>query len=239
MIKNIFLTLTFTAMKSDAQIQQDVLAQIKWDPLLTGADIKITVSMGVVTLSGQVDTYQKKLDAEKEARKVAGVRAIAENIQVGTSSFHQKSDTEIAQSVLLALNWHTSIPEEKIKIKVENGTVTLEGEVEWAYQRESAREIIASLEGVRSVINLLTLSYKVTPKDLKQKIHAAFHRSASLDASKIQVVVLENEVILKGKVRSIAEKEDAEKVAWAAPGILKVDNKLELLELEEEPYYSF
>jgi osmotically-inducible protein OsmY len=225
-------------MKTDAQIQQDVIDQIKWNPLLNASEIGVAVKNGVVTLSGQVDTYQKKLEAEKEAKKIAGVRAIAEDIHVGISPSSQRTDAEIAEAVINALKWHTSIPQENIQVKVEDGFVTLDGEVEWEFQRESAKNAVINLTGVRSVINTIKLKHKVTPNDLKQKINAAFHRSATLDASKIEIEVVGTKAILKGRVRSFAEREDAEKAAWAAPGILDVDNKLELVEMEEEPQYS-
>jgi osmotically-inducible protein OsmY len=231
-------TVKFTSMKTDEKIQQDVIEQIKWNPQLNASEIGVAVKNGVVTLSGQVDTYQKKLLAEKEARKVSGVKAIAEDIHVGLSATNKKTDTEIAEAVLNALKWHTSIPHENIQVKVEDGFVTLEGEVEWEFQRESAKNAVVSLAGVRSVINTIKLKGKVTPDDLKQKINAAFHRSATIDAGKIEVEVVGTKAILKGKVRSFAEREDAESTAWSAPGILDVDNKLELMEMEGKHHYS-
>jgi osmotically-inducible protein OsmY len=226
-------------MRTDANIQRDVMDQIKWNPLLTASEIGVAVKNGVVTLSGQVDSYLKKLEAEKETKKVSGVKAIAEDIQVGISAQDKRTDAEIAETVLHALKWDTSIPEEDIKVKVEDGFVTLEGTVEWEYQRLAARNAVANLAGVRSVINAIQLKHRTSPDDLKQKISAAFHRSATLDASQIQVEVLDAKVILKGKVRSFAEKEDAARAAWAAPGITQVENQLELLELEEEPEYIY
>jgi osmotically-inducible protein OsmY len=226
-------------MRTDAQIQQDVIDQIKWNPQLNAFEIGVAVKNGVVTLSGQVDTYLKKLEAEKEARKVVGVKAIAEDIHVGVSPGIKKTDTEIAEAALNALKWHTSIPEDSIRLKVEGGIVTLEGEVEWGFQRDSASHAVNNLAGVRGVINTITLKQKATPNDLKQKINAAFHRSASIDASKIEIEVVGTKAILKGKVRSFAEKDDAESAAWSAPGILDVDNKLEITELEKEPHFTY
>lgn len=226
-------------MKTDEKIQQDVIEQIKWNPQLNASEIGVAVKNGVVTLSGQVDTYQKKLLAEKEVRKVSGVKAIAEDIHVGLSATNKKTDTEIAEAVVNALKWHTSIPHENIQVKVEDGFVTLEGEVEWEFQRESAKNAVVSLAGVRSVINTIKLKGKVTPDDLKQKIKAAFHRSATIDAGKIEIEVVGAKAILKGKVRSFAEREDAESTAWSAPGILDVENKLELTEMEGKHHYSF
>jgi osmotically-inducible protein OsmY len=215
-------------MKSDASIQQDVIDQIKSNPLLTASEIGVAVKDGIVTLSGQVNTCLKKAEAEKEAKKVAGVKAIAEDIAVGISPRHQKTDAEIAEAVLLALKWHTSIPQEKVIVKVEDGFVTLEGEVDWAFQREAARAAVVSLIGVRSVFNNIKLRPRVTPVNVQQKINAAFHRMATVDASKIQVAVEGNQVVLTGQVRSLAEREEAGKAAWSAPGIQEVKNELEL-----------
>jgi len=223
-------------MKTDAQIQQDVINQLKWNPLLNASEIGVAVKNGVVTLSGRVDTYLKKMEAEREAKKVFGVKAIAEDIQVGISAPYKKSDSEIAEAVLNALKWHTSIQEQTIKVKVEEGVVTLEGEVEWGYQREAAKTAIMNFAGVRNVINNINIKPKVTPSDIKQKINSAFHRSANIDSNKIHADVFGSKVILKGKVRSFTEKEDAEDAVWAAPGVLAVENNLEV---EEEAEITF
>ncbi len=220
-------------MKNDAQIQQDVLDQLKWDPLLNASEIGVSVKNGVVTLSGHVDSYLKKLEAEKQAKKVTGVKAIAEDIQVGISPSYKRSDTEIAEAAVNAIKWHTSINEQSIKVKVEDGILTLEGEVDWGYQRESAKNAVINLVGVRNVINNLTLKQKTPPENLKQKISAAFHRSASIDANKVHIDVDGNKAILRGKVRSFAEKEDAEDAIWSAPGIFRVENQLEVEEEAE------
>lgn len=215
-------------MKTDAQIQEDVIRQLKWNPLLIASDIGVSVKNGVVTLSGQVDTYFKKTEAEKEVKKIAGVRAIAADIHVGVSQINKRTDAEIAESVLHALRWDTSVPEENIKVIVEEGVVTLEGHVEWAFQREHASKVVAGLASVRNIINNITLKPRIAPKDLKQKIQAALLRNATVDANNIQVEVIGSRVNLSGRVRSIAEKEDAEKTAWAAPGIIFVDNQIEI-----------
>jgi osmotically-inducible protein OsmY len=222
-------------MKSDLQIQRDVMDELKWEPYLNASQIGVAVSNGIVTLSGQVDSYSKKLSAEKAAKRVSGVKAIAEDIQIGVSPAFRKTDTEIAEAILSALKWHSALQEEKIKIKVEDGIVKLDGEVEWEYQRNNAKVAIENLTGVRSVINLITVKPKISPTDIQQKISAAFHRSATIDAEKIQSDVVGNKVTLRGKVRSFAEKEDAENAAWAAPGITSVENKLQI----EVPEYAF
>ncbi|OCX54012.1 ornithine aminotransferase [Mucilaginibacter sp. PPCGB 2223] len=219
-------------MKTDSQIQKDVMDELKWQPFLSSSEIGVAVKNGVVTLSGIVDSYSKKIDAEKAAKNVAGVKAVAEDIQVGVSPVYRKTDAEIAQAVLNALKWHSAVPDDKIKIKVENGVVTLEGELEWEYQRVSARTAIQNLTGVRSVTNLITMKPRVSPIELEQKIRAAFHRSASIDANKIHPTVSGTTVTLTGKVRSFAESEDAENAAWAAPGVYHVLNQLDIEEPE-------
>lgn len=215
-------------MKSDSQIQKDVMDELKWEPFLNSSEIGVAVKQGVVTLSGIVDSYPKKLAAEKAAKRVVGVKAVAEGIQVGMSPSYSKTDSEIAQAVLNALKWHSAVQEEKIKIKVEDGIVRLEGEVEWEYQRTNAKSAIENLTGVHSVINLISVKPKITATEIQQKIGSAFQRSASLDAGKINAEVVGSRVILRGKVRSFAEKEDAETAAWNAPGVTSVDNKLEI-----------
>lgn len=219
-------------MKTDIQIQQDVMDELKWQPFLNSSEIGVAVKNGIVTLSGTVDSYSKKLSAERAAKKVAGVKAIAEEIQIAVSPGYRKTDTEIADAVFNALKWHSAVPEEKVKIKVEDGVVTLEGVLEWEYQRASARVAIQNLSGVRSVINLITIKPKLNPIELEQKITEAFRRNATVDASKVRVSTIGTKVILTGTVRSFAESEDAENVAWAGPGVFQVENKLAIEEPE-------
>ena len=221
-------------MKSDNQIQEDIIDQLKWEPFLNASQIGAAVKNGIVTLTGQVDTYSKKLAAENAAKKIAGVKAIAEDIQIGVSPEYNKTDTEIAEAVLNALKWHTAVQEEKIKIKVENGNVRLEGEVEWEFQRNNAETAIENLTGIRSVMNLINVKPNFTASDIKKKITAAFQRSATIDAGKITVEVTGDKVILGGKVRSFAEKEDAEKAAWLAPGVTRIESRIEM----EDPEYA-
>jgi len=222
-------------MKSDLQIQKDVIEELRWEPFLNSSEIGVAVKNGIVTLSGQVDSYSKKLLAEKAAKKVAGVKAVAEDIQVGILPGFRKTDTEIAEAVLNALKWHAAVIDEKIKIKVEDGNVKLEGEVEWEYQRTSIKSSIVNLVGVRSVVNLIKVKPKITPSEIEQKIKAAFQRSATIDAEKITAEVFKGEVTLLGKVRSFVEKEDAEAAAWNAPGVTSVVSKLEI----EQPEFAF
>lgn len=222
-------------MKTDIQIQKDVMDELKWQPFLNSSEIGVAVKNGIVTLSGIVDSYSKKYSAERAAKKVTGVKAIAEDIQIGVSPAFRKTDAEIAGAVFDTLKWHSAVPEEKVKIKVEDGVVTLEGELEWEYQKVNARTAIQNLTGVRSVTNLITVKPKLQPFELEQKISAAFQRNAAIDAAKVNVSTIGSKVILTGKVRSFAESEDAEDVAWAAPGVNHVENKLTV----EEPEYAF
>lgn len=222
-------------MKSDYQIQEDVMEELKWQPFLKASEIGVAVKNGVVTLSGHVDSYSKKVTAENAAKKVVGVKAVAEEIEVGISPSYRKTDAEIAEAVLNALKWHNAVQEEKIKIKVEDGYVKLEGEVEWDYQRTMAKTAIENLAGVRFVTNLITVKPKISPSDIQKKINAAFHRSATVDSGKIEVDVDGSKVTLSGTVRSIAEKEDAENAAWFAPGVTSVVNNIEI----EVPEYEF
>lgn len=215
-------------MKSDSEIQKNVMEELSWEPLLNASEIGVAVKNGVVTLSGTVNTYSKKLAAEEAAKRVLGVKAVAEDLEVLIPVLGKKTDADIAQAVINALKWHTSVPDEKIKVKVENGWVTLDGEVEWEFQRNSARTAVKNLAGVVGISNNIAIVPTLKISDVKNKITSAFQRSATIDAEKITISSEGSKVILTGKVRSYVEKRDAEKAAWLAPGVNKVENKLEI-----------
>jgi len=220
--------LKYIQMKTDLEIQKDVMDELKWEPLLNASEIGVSVKDGVVTLSGKLDSFYKKVRAEKAAKRVQGVRAVAEDIEIKLEDSIKKTDAEIAQAVLDALKWHSAIQEDRLKVTVDNGIVTVEGDVDWKFQKDSVRIMIEKLNGVKGIINNISVKAKVVPKEIKSKINAAFHRSATLDSNKISVITEGNKVILNGNVRSLAEKKDAERAAWFAPGVEEVENNLEV-----------
>jgi len=220
-------------MKTNEQLQRDVMEALRWEPALNAADIGVTARDGIITLTGNVNTYPKKLAAEQATKKVAGVKAVAEEIQVRIDGSDYKSDTDIAAAAVDALRWCTSVPDDKIKISVEDGWIKLEGEVEWQYQKDEAKREVEDLTGVKGVSNMISLKPQLKPAEIKDKIRRAFERSATVDSSHIAIDVNGSIVTLRGPVRSWAEREDAENAAWSAPGVSQVRDELRVGELEE------
>jgi osmotically-inducible protein OsmY len=213
-------------MRTDSEIQRDIEDEMRWDPSLANDDIAVAVRDGVVTLAGYVKSYLDKWQAERVAGKVRGVKAIANDLQVKLPSSSERPDPDIARAAIDALKWNIAVPADRIKVKVDNRWVTLEGDVDWNFEREAAERAVRSLTGVKGVTNLITVRARPTPQDVKRKIKEALERHAEFDAERITVDVDGNKAILRGTVRSYAEKRDAERAARNAPGITEVENDL-------------
>jgi osmotically-inducible protein OsmY len=213
-------------MRPDADIKRDVEQELKWDPDIDATDIAVAVKDGVVSLTGFVTSYIEKYEAENAAKRVGGVRGIANDIEVRLPSSSQRPDPDIARDAVSAIRNQLPFSSESVRAVVNSGWVTLEGTVEWNYQRELAESAVRRLKGVKGVSNLIQVKPKIITSEVKQKIEEALKRSALLDASRITVEANGSEVILRGTVRSWAERQDAERAAWAAPGVTKVDNRL-------------
>lgn len=212
-------------MKTDLQLQRDVLEELKFEPSIRETEIGVAAKDGVVTLSGVVDSYAEKFTAERTAERVTGVKAVADGIEVRVPGPHQRTDTELAHAVANALKWDIQIPDDRIKATVEDGWVDLDGEVEWQYQKWAADSAVRNLTGVKGVANLI----KVTPKkvstyEVSEKIKDSLRRHAELDADRITIEAKDGRVTLRGTVSSFAERQDAERAAWQAPGVTRVED---------------
>ncbi len=213
-------------MKSDKQLQQDVIDDLKWDPSVDCSKIGVAAGGGVVTLTGSVPSYFQKQNTERIVKRVAGVRAVANDIEVRLPSSTERTDSDIATAALNALKWDTSIPDEKLKLSVSKGWVMVEGNVDWNYQRESAEKAVEKLTGVKGVTNRIVVAPHVQSKEVKSEIKAALHRYADLESRNIDVDASDSTVTLRGQVRSWAERKEAESAAWMAPGVTQVKNEI-------------
>ena len=209
--------------KSDADVKNDVINELMWDPSVTSSQIQVTANDGIVTLRGSVPHYIEKLSAEHAAQRVGGVKAVADELEV--KGLFDKSDEEIARAALNALKWNYSVPND-IRISVNKGWITLDGEAEWDYQRNSARDAVSKLLGVSGVTNSITLKSKAQSSDIKTRIEEALKRSAEAEGREIRVSVSGDRVTLTGHVHSFSEIEDARLAAWNAPGVMTVENNL-------------
>lgn len=213
-------------MRVDNDIRRDVEDELRWDPDIDPTDIAVTVHNGVVTLAGFVRSYMQKLQAEAAAKRVAGVLAVANDLEVRVPEIDERPDPEIARDAVSRIKAELPYSWEKIRVVVKNGWLTLEGEVEWNYQRQRAEETVRRVRGIKGVSNSVAVKPHVAPVEIKRKIEEALRRAAEIDSSRITVETVGSEVILRGTVRSWAEREEAEKAAWAAPGVTEVDNRI-------------
>jgi osmotically-inducible protein OsmY len=211
-------------MKSDPELRRDILDELEWEPSIDAAEIGVTAHGGIVTLTGPVRSYTEKLAAERVVRRVKGVRAIANDLEVRLPGAAARSDADIARAAVEALRWKAAVPDGPIELSVSKGWITLEGEVARPYQRAAALEAVERLLGVTGVNNLITVKPRVSATDVKARIEAAFRRSAELDARKVQVEADDGKVTLRGDVRFWSERQEAERTAWAAPGVTQVEN---------------
>ncbi|MGH7867888.1 MAG: BON domain-containing protein [Candidatus Dormibacteraceae bacterium] len=218
--------ITTTEIRTDQEIQKDVLAEFQWDPRVLPNEIGVVVKDGIVTLTGWVDSYSKRWAAEEDAYRVRGVKAVANDLEVRLPGSAERTDADIAATVVRALKWDNLVPADRINVTVSKGWVTLKGEVEWQYQKKSAEQDVRKLWGVKGVSNFITVKPNVRAAEVKEKIEQALIRNAETDAERLTVDVEGSKVVLEGTVSSWAERDEAERAAWSAPGVTSVENRI-------------
>lgn len=213
-------------MLNNLELQKRILEALDWDPSVEATKIGVAVKDGVVTLTGEVPSYADRIGAERVVKRIVGVKGLANELEVRLPGDWRRTDTDIASAAVRALEWDVQVPYRNLKVRVADGWITVEGEVEWQFQREAAVKAVRNLLGVKGVNNQITLASRVTPADLKGRIETALKRHAELDARRISVGTKGATVVLEGSVHSWAERDEAERAVWGAPGVKSVDDRL-------------